>query len=227
MPAIDRFLPAKKPAPIVQFLGLRIGVWVPTCWHYRGRAELCRKKWVPACERLGWQVVFYDEGENTRIMDYRLQKYNLSAKMYRMYELCKRNQYDYVIKADTDTMLWPERFNFAEYVNHDYIGGYNLSPAYDRKFPYAHGGCYILSKRAIHAVVEYPSTYIENNFWAEDEWIGKTMIKNGIKIHAEPRIVWAEPWNEEKFISWHGFGTYTGAKNGCPVIAENERREAI
>ena len=223
MPAIDRFLPQKKGAPVVEFLKLRIGVWVPTCWHYRYRADLCRRWWVPDCERLGWQVVFYDEGEDTRIMYYKNQTFNLSAKMKRMFSFAWENDYDYVVKADTDTMLWPERFNFSRYVNHDYIGGYNLSPAYDRKFPYAHGGCYILSRKAITAVLKSPSEYIPGNLWAEDEWIGKTMIENKISIHAESRMVWNQEWNSEKFVSWHDFGNYTGSKKGCPVIAENER----
>lgn len=223
MSAADRFLPPKSPTPRVKFLNLRIGVWVPTCWHYRYRAELCRRHWVPRCERLGWQVVFYDEGENTRIMDYREQTFDLCAKMFRLYQYCWRNKYDFVIKADTDTMLWPERINFDEYMNHDYIGGFNLAPSYDRKFPYAHGGCYVLSRKAISGILDNPADW-QANPWGEDEWVGNTMQQNKIQIKHEPGMVWNQEWNNEKFISWHDFGNYQGSKKGCPYIALNERR---
>lgn len=223
MNAIDRFLPPQPPTPLVKFLGLRIGVWVPTCWHYRFRADLCRRHWQPRCEKLGWQVVFFDCGEDTRIMDYREQKFNLCNKMFDMYCFAYDSQYDYVIKADTDTMLWPERINFDRYLNHDYIGGFNLAPSYDRKFPYAHGGCYILSRKAIGELLENPADW-KANPWGEDEWVGATMIQNGIKILHEPRMVWNQQWDDQKFISWHDFGNYQGAKKGCPYIALNERK---
>ena len=229
MPAIDRFLPPRKPAPVVDFLKLRIGVWVPTCWSYRYRADLCRRIWQPACERMGWQVVFYDEGENEPIYSPdaaerdRLMQYNLAAKIKRMVTHAIESKYDYIIRTDTDCMLWPERFDFSRYANYDYIGNHTYPPG-NPNFHYASGMCYILSRKAMILASKTSLDYEHGREWAEDRWIGRVMHVNSIPLHLEPRIVYDKPWDDEKWIAWHDFGKWVGKLKYCPYLAENERQ---
>ena len=229
---------------------MKIGVWIPTCWGYRFREQLWRKVCLPRCEALNcgpnlqykWQVVFYDEGEPDQIYHpkkgARQGSYNLAAKIKVMCGLALRHNYDWFIRCDTDTELWPERFEFGAYdwQHADYIGNHCNAPLSDPyPFHYASGMCYVLSRRMMKLVSEARLEVIgkDNRHWgeewAEDRFVGRVAHDNNIPILLEPRIVfnqryevkqngiWVNPW-----LAWHDFGKVVGQVKGCPHLAENE-----
>ena len=221
MTAIDRFLPPKKKEIVIDWLGRKVGVFVPACWHYRFRADLCRKVWVPRCERMGIQVIFYDEGEDTTIYKTRGDwQYNLTAKIKRMLTHAYENNFDHIIKVDSDAEFWPERLNFSDMLSHDYIGNHQCP--YENEYNYANGSCYILSRKMLHKIALTDIRFNPEYLWGEDVWIGKVAHYNKIPLHMERRIVWDQPYDPDKFLAWHDFGKYMGKQKGCPYLAENE-----
>lgn len=222
---------------------MKIGVWIPTAWHYRFREQLWRKVCLPRCEALGWQVVFYDEGEPDRIYDpkagARRGSYNLAAKIQVMCRLALRHGFDRFVRCDTDTELWPERFDTETLLTSDYIGNHCHAPLSDPyPFYYASGMCYVLSRRMMQLVSDATLTVIgkhNRNWgdeWAEDRFVGRVAHENKVPITLEPRIVFnhryeadcrcKEHKHGEKWVAWHDFGKEVGRIKGCPHVAENE-----
>lgn len=215
---------------------MKIGVWIPTAWSYRFRERLWRSVCLPRCEALGWQVIFYDEGEPDNIYSPRAgdrkNLYNLAAKVRRMCALSYQHNFDWFVRCDTDTELWPERFPFRspEWTLSHYIGNHCYAPMSDPfPFRYASGMCYILSRTMMKLVADTDDLTVIGKDgrewgeeWAEDRFVGIVAHRHSIPLILEPRIVFNRRYEEKEWLAWHDFGKVVGQRKGCPYVADNE-----
>ena len=219
-----------------------LAIYVPTCESYRHRENLCRKVWVPEAESLGIPVHFYDEGEKFPIYPsapYRHKErmaialgFNLAEKIKRMFKDAILRGYEHVLRVDTDTMIWPKRILEAyksDWIKHDYTGNCCFAPiAEPHNFHYVSGMAYCLSYLAMSLVCVASVTFQCNgneyhDEWAEDRFVGRIMHVNNVPIHIDKRIVFNEPWSDDKWLAWHDFGKRIGQAKGCPYIATGEK----
>ena len=90
--------------------------------------------------------------------------------------LCKwalEHGYDYILRLDDDTFVYPERILATEWAEYDYSGAWNDSVVF-----FHPGGALFLSKKAMEIVV---NTRVDH--WADDAWLGKVMRNNHIPTH--------------------------------------------
>lgn len=134
---------------------------------------------------------------------------NLTAKTKWMIQECLvGHDFDFLIKADLDTAIWPNRIEWSNYKDKDYIGNHNnppLSAPYN--FYYAIGGFYILSWWAAStvALAEIKDIDLADGGWAEDRFIGRVMHEHKVHLLKEERIVFSKPFNQDRGdIAWHG-----------------------
>lgn len=216
----------------------KVGVWIPTAWNYRHREKLWREVCLPRCEAIGWQVIFYDEGEPDKIYDpkagARRGSYNLAAKIQKMCSLAVRHGFDWFVRCDTDTELWPERFlhefkTNPAWMQADYIGNHCHAPLSDPyPFHYASGMCYVLSRRMCSLVAESSLMVIGDHNrnwgdeWAEDRQVGRVAHENQVPLLLEPRIVFNKRYEAGQWLAWHDFGKVVGKIKGSPYVAEHE-----
>ena len=102
------------------------------------------------------------------------------AKMKAICAWALAHGYDYILRCDDDTFIYPEKIIARDaplWNNKDYSGslvtGYEFHP----------GGCMFLSARAMQFVIDAPVTC-----WADDTWIGQVMRDHQIPLNAAPRI---------------------------------------
>jgi Galactosyltransferase len=88
--------------------------------------------------------------------------------------------YDFILRCDDDTYVYPDRLLVTNFSQFDYVGA-GTDPN-----TFHPGGCMFLSRRAMELIVKgHPTTY------ADDVWIGQLMRDNGIKLANEPTM-----WNK-------------------------------
>lgn len=86
-----------------------------------------------------------------------------------------RHGYDFVLRVDDDTYIYPERLLATSWAEHDYSGSSSKD--------FHPGGCMFLSRRAMQEIV---SARITN--WADDVWIGQVMADARIPMNLIPTI---------------------------------------
>ncbi len=91
--------------------------------------------------------------------------------------------FNYIYKADVDTLLLPTNLLASGFEQHDYMGGLNTERP---PVVFASGGAgYCLSEKAMWLVVE-------NNPWPEggpeDVWVACVLKDHGILPHDDPRF---------------------------------------
>ena len=85
--------------------------------------------------------------------------------------------YDYILRCDDDTFIYPDRLLATNFIQFDYVGA-GTDPN-----TFHPGGCMFLSKRAMELIVKgHPTTY------ADDVWIGQLLRDHGIKLTNEPTM---------------------------------------
>lgn len=94
-------------------------------------------------------------------------------KLKGIFQYALNNGYDYVLRVDDDTFVYPERLIVGEYSNWstvDYSGAGNgvFHP----------GGCLFVSRRAMELALSSPITN-----YADDVWLGAVMSENRIPVH--------------------------------------------
>lgn len=126
--------------------------------------------------------------------------YSLPVKVQTMFQWCLDEGYDQVLKCDDDVFVYIDRL-LGDFRPTDYKG-YQVS-AVDG--PYASGTAYWVSRRAMQLIVNEPW----NGDWAEDKWVGKTLLKHGIALENDERFHCCHcadclrSFPEEKRISSH------------------------
>lgn len=105
---------------------------------------------------------------------------NYTANPEKMKAICAwalAHGYDYVLRCDDDTFIYPDRLLATNWAQFDYVGsGFKT----DMFHP---GGCMFLSRRAMELIVKAKPTG-----YADDVWIGKVMRDNGIRLANEPTM---------------------------------------
>ena len=129
--------------------------------HRQGRQAAVRETWGrrPAPD----QRILYVEGghpehriEGDRLLLAAPDSYaDLAEKSFRMLEFCARHlKFRAVVKCDDDTYLDCSRLEAAAGEFGDYAG--KPPPSQPQFEPYAQGGCYWLSRKAVQAIVSRP-----------------------------------------------------------------------
>jgi len=102
--------------------------------------------------------------------------YYLQIKVQAVMRYAYRQGYDFVIRCDDDTYIDLPRLLKTDFTAHDY-SGYKMAGSPGAG--YAHGGCYIVSRRAMRAIFEFAPRLDEY----EDQWVGQELAKRSIRLH--------------------------------------------
>jgi hypothetical protein len=101
---------------------------------------------------------------------------DLTHKTVEMYRWSVENEYDYVLKVDLDTFVRPQAWLESDFRDFDWTGGQNSF--------FASGGAgYVLSRRAMQAVVNHP---VEPGP-AEDVNTAHAVLEAGMTLHNDSR----------------------------------------
>ena len=85
--------------------------------------------------------------------------------------------YDYILRCDDDTFIYPDRLLATNWAQFDYVG------AGFRTDMFHPGGCMFLSRRAMEFIAQGSPTG-----YADDLWIGQLLRDKGIKLANEPTM---------------------------------------
>lgn len=98
------------------------------------------------------------------------------AKMKAICRYALANGFDYILRTDDDTFIYPDRLLATDWASFDYSG----SCATDDFHP---GGCLLLSRRMMEIIIAAPITN-----YADDVWIGKVAKDYRIPMHHIPNM---------------------------------------
>lgn len=171
----------------------KVLIGIVTCERYKDtRLKSQVDTWIPRALKLGWDVKAF-----TGTPLYVLDTYDaLSAKTKALCTWAYVHGYDYLLKTDDDTFIYPDRLTIptADYCGVRVAANDGGNPDIKREpmpdgtypFTYASGGCYWLSRTAMHVIATTPLNSHED--WAEDRWVGNTLGRAGISLHDLPRF---------------------------------------
>lgn len=83
--------------------------------------------------------------------------------------------YDYILRVDDDTFVYPDRLLKSDWDTAVYSGSGNGT--------FHPGGCMFLNRTAMELILAARITH-----YADDLWIGQVMSTNGVKLHEIPTI---------------------------------------
>jgi hypothetical protein len=112
--------------------------------------------------------------------------------------------YDFVLCACTDTFIHVSRLMNST-CEHDYAGDAGYRP--DTGWYVGGGSGILLSRRSAEAIVNDTDPIMQ---WAEDWWIGVTLLKHGINPHHDCRYAYIGkgfPNKDNDFITGHLYDT--------------------
>jgi hypothetical protein len=128
------------------------------------------------------------------------------AKMKAICQWALDHGYDYILRCDDDTFIYPDRIitrDLPLWEGKDYSG--SLVESYE----FHPGGCMFLSARAMRLVIAAPVTC-----WADDTWIGQVMRNHQIPLNAAPRIYnpGAKNYNVDPAMDIADYGAFHSCK---------------
>jgi len=158
-------------------------IGIASCHVQRHYADTQRETWVKDVPE-GLDVKFFIGNPNTGdpkpdevFLDVGDGYRDCTAKTIEQCKWALEHEYDFMFKADLDTLIRPVLLFNCGYENHDYMGGRNSF--------FASGGAgYWLSRRAMKCVIEFP---IETTA-EEDVHVARALSANGINLHADERF---------------------------------------
>lgn len=159
---------------------------------------------------------------------------NLILKVRAIFEWAYQEGYDYVLKCDDDTYLFPDRFLKSGFQRWDYIGQSRVLDGLGRGI--CSGGCYGLSRKALKVLIESPRelmykprhlNLISGALWQEDRWVAEVLQKNGIQPHNDPRFTQRRKETGSEIAVWEypGFEMVRKHRRHYPLGFEFKYRE--
>ena len=159
-------------------------IGILSCKKYADRADAQRRTWIPLAKEAGYDVEVFD-GERLMVPDDYL---SLPLKTRALCRWAFEKGYRTLFKVDDDCYVHVKNLSVPPY---DYAGivfppndcgntTLNIPP-FPRgtiKFPYASGGGYWLSDKAMQIIIDAPC-----DDWAEDRWVGQVLGRAGITPH--------------------------------------------
>jgi len=104
---------------------------------------------------------------------------NYTANPDKMKAICRyalERGYDYVLRTDDDTFVYPDRLLATDWASYDYSGSCAVNDFHP-------GGCLFLSRKMMELVISAPVTN-----YADDVWMGRVARENHIPIHHIPNM---------------------------------------
>src|SRR5579859_360219 len=194
-----------------------------TCHAFAERQRSVYDTWFPAATARGYRTEIFDGNRLGVRDDYE----SLPVKTQALFRWAVAEGVERLVKIDDDTYVNMARF---EIPNVDYGGqltppsddgsgraGAGRAPAGTHPFPYAGGGAYVVSRRAMEILARAPI-----NDWAEDRWVGNTLARNGVQLTPLPGWL---------FVNWgHRVDEYLHPSNvvimQIPSVADLRRTHA-
>ena len=148
-------------------------VAIVSCHKRRAWVSAQRQTWIPSlkCD----YRVFIGRPDNKLHADEVMLDVDdsyecLPAKVKAVAGWALTHDYDFLLKLDDDTYLYPDRFLASGFERHDYTGaaGGGLND-------FASGGAYVLSARAMMAVSDYP---LVPTLKSEDRWVSQAIMNS-------------------------------------------------
>ena len=179
---------------------MKVLLAIMTCAANAHRREAVCETWMPEALAAGWEVEFFDGPRLGVVDDYA----RLIEKTQALCRWAIEREYDWLMKIDDDAYIGvpylkvPE-VDYAGLIYHANDGGSPRlgippAPAGTYPFPYAVGGGYWLSRRAMRLVAEAQP----NGDWAEDRFVGQVLAGHGIYPAQLPGYegAWSEPFSQ-------------------------------
>ena len=159
---------------------MRLLIAVSTCNAYEERANEQRRTWVNDAKELGIDVKFFI-GRRSGVHTMELRPFpedtilvqteddyeHLPLKIQAACAYMVKNQYDFMLRTDDDTLVHPHNLLKQIRKNTGYVGHSNKV--------YCSGFGYLLSRAAAEFIAKEPWTGDP----AEDRWVGEVLRKHG------------------------------------------------
>lgn len=203
---------------------MKLIIGILACHHRAHHLSACRETWLKD-SKVDYKF-FFGRGQHENplpdevTLDCDDAYSGLACKVQSSVRWALENGYDAFFKVDDDTYVRPERVLTAGFERNDFTGV--LLGATDRyhEHAYARGGTgYYLSKRAMQALATapIPNPDIPSEY-AEDSWVGKTLLKAGIECENDNRLRCAAMSGPNRTPRPNGF---TGWRLDCPTASND------
>lgn len=159
---------------------------IVSCHKNRQRREDCRATWLKDLNGAADYKFFLGQGtsvleEDELQLDVPDDYNNLPIKVREICRWALEHGYDYMLKVDDDTYVFPERM-FFNVVPHDYVGRHNVTSAAHCRKGFCSGFAYWLSRKAMEVMI-----YGKPDILWEDQWAGGWLSKHDILPHDDKR----------------------------------------
>lgn len=178
----------------------RLLIGILACHHRAPHLQAIRETWVPDIKNRCEYRFFFGRGTHANpqpdeiTLDCDDAYRGLACKVQEACRWALHHGIEILFKVDDDTYVRPERVLMAGFDKHDWVGR-KLGPTdLYHQHAYTRGGVgYSLSRRAMQAIVAAPKPNPDiPTEYAEDSWVGKVMLANGIEAVNDERLRCAE-----------------------------------
>lgn len=199
---------------------MKILIGIQSCKQHRDRYDVLKETWlkdIPA-STYDFQIAYaffiggINEPESGEVWLPCLDTYDALAQKTRL--ICKfalDQQFDYLFKCDTDTIVNVDRLLSSGYWMHEYMGGYNEDNMVEflesvlkvkTRIQFCSGGAgYWLNRRALEIVSKQENHALMTP--AEDVFVAGRLRDAGIIPYFEKGYEWRPGSNPEGAITFH------------------------